>query len=196
VNELLYLLYDAGLVPDFEPVLTPAATIRTGAGDKPRPRMLRRLDPATLADFTSVEQPSAFIDGAYARVIATLRGPAYTIDMLQIAERIVADGTQHYEQFRDLSSVLSAYDGVADGQPVCPYLRNVRPGSPDEAREGLALFNTILAELSAGYRDMSLRKYAGAGQHIPAARAAMAKLLEVADRLAAAGIGMPFWPSP
>ena len=63
------------------------------------------------------------------------------------------------------------------------------------ANEGLDLFDTILAELNTAYQDMSLRKYAEAGQHVLQARAAMAKLLDVGDRLAAAGIGIPFWPS-
>jgi len=60
----------------------------------------------------------------------------------------------------------------------------------------LTLYDTIRAELAAGYQDMSLRKYADAGQHVLAARAAMTKLLEVGDRLAAEHIGIPFWPRP
>ncbi len=196
VNEMLWLLHDAKLLPDFEPVLTPAEWVRISAGGDRRRRMLRRLEPATLDDFIAVERPSGMIDGAYARVIATLRQPAYPKDLLQIGERVVADGTQHYQQFRDLRSVLGAYNGTANGKPVYPYLRDVEPGSAEQAAEGLTLYDTIRAELAAGYQDMSLRKYADAGQHVLAARAAMTKLLEVGDRLAAEHIGIPFWPSP
>ena len=196
VNEILWQLHDAKLLPDFEPALTPAEWVRTTPTGKRRRRALRRLEPATLEDFIAVEQPSGTIDGAYARVVATLRQPAYPKDVLQIAERIVADGTQHYEQFRNLQSVLQAYDGTVDGKPVYPYLRKVEPGSPQQAAEGVVLYDTIRAELATGYRDMSLRKFADAGQHVLAARAAMAKLLDVADQLAAKGIGIPFWPSP
>lgn len=194
VNEMLWLLHDAKLLPDFEPVLTPAEWVRISADGDRRRRMLRRLEPATLDDFIAVERPSGMIDGAYARVIATLRQPAYPKDLLQIGERIVADGTQHYEQFRDLQVVLQAYDGTVDGRPVYPYLREVEPGSAQQAAEALALYATIRAELTVGYQDMSLRKFADAGQHVLAARAAMTKLLEVGDRLAAGHIGIPFWP--
>jgi hypothetical protein len=43
---------------------------------------------------------------------------------------------------------------------------------------------------------MSLRKYTQAGQHVRNAREAMDKLLDAGDGLAAAGIGIPFWPPP
>jgi ferritin-like protein len=196
-NEMLWLLHDAKLIPNFTPVLSPAALVRMGADGKPRPRQLRRLERAALDDFIAVEQPSGFINGAYAKAIATLKQPIYPKNILQISERIVADGTQHYEQFRDVAEVLRAYEGTdAEGKPVYPYLRDVRVGSPAEAKEGLALFNTILGELNTAYQDMSLRNYAEAGQHVLQARAAMAKLLDAGDRLAAAGIGIPFWPPP
>src|SRR5262245_1658965 len=196
-NEILWLLHEAKLIPDFKPVLSPALFVRVSQDGKPRPRQLRRLEHATLDDFIAVERPSGYINGAYAKAIATLRQPLYPKDILQISERIVADGTQHFEQFRDLSEVLRAYDGTdAKGEPVYPYLRPVKVGSPAEAKDGLDLFNTILGELDLGYRNMSQRKYTQAGQHVRNAREAMDKLLDVGDRLAAAKIGIPFWPPP
>jgi hypothetical protein len=194
VNEILWLLYAAGLVPDFQPILTPATSVRTSAAGGPRPRQLRRLETGTLDDFIAVERPSGFIDGAYARVVATLRQPRYPSDLLQIGERLVSDGVQHYQQFRELNEVLRAYDSTDSvGKPVYPYLRAVQLGTPTEAKQGLDLYKTIIAELSLAYRDMSLRMYADGGQHILSARSAMATLLDVGDRLAADGIGIPFF---
>src|SRR5262249_36859867 len=45
--------------------------------DKTRDAALRPLTPEVIDDFIAVEHPSAFIDGAYASVITTLRGSEY-----------------------------------------------------------------------------------------------------------------------
>src|SRR5262249_13205816 len=45
--------------------------------DKTRDADLRPLTPEVIDDFIAVEHPSAFIDGAYASVITTLRGSEY-----------------------------------------------------------------------------------------------------------------------
>ena len=49
---------------------------------------------------------------------------------MQIGERVVADGTQHYQQFRDLRSVLGAYDGTAGGM----YVRTPAGGHRNDDR--------------------------------------------------------------
>ncbi|MBV8409487.1 MAG: hypothetical protein JOY64_17805 [Alphaproteobacteria bacterium] len=193
-NELLWLLHQAEFVRDFEPVLTPAKRVRVSANGKSRRRMLRRLEPATLDDFIAIERPSGFIDGAYARTVATLRQPGYPKDLLQMSERIVADGMQHYQQFCDLRSVLRAYEGTdAAGKPVYPYLRDVEVASDADAADALALYGKIRDELSVAYQRMSSQNYPEAGALVLSARAAMAELLEVGDKLAARGIGIPFW---
>lgn len=196
VNQLLWLLYQARFVKEFSPVLTPAEYIPTNANDEPRKRCLRRLTPDTLADFIAIEHPSGRLDGAYARTVATLRQPYYQAHegLLQIAERVVADGVEHYQQLKDLNTVLQAYKGASeDGSAVYPYLRKLELGSEVQAREALELYRNILKDLEGAYGNLSTHGYAAAGHGVGSARAAMTKLLTVGDGLAAKGIGIPFW---
>ena len=73
-NELLWRLYQEKLVPgNYVPVLTAARDIPQSAKKVQRPLEMRRLEPQTLQDFIDIERPSGAIDGAYARIIATLR---------------------------------------------------------------------------------------------------------------------------
>ena len=72
---------------------------------------LRPLTPLVIDDFIAVEHPSAFIDGAYARVITTLREPEYPAHLVEIALRIAADGLQHEKRFREIKSALDVLPG-------------------------------------------------------------------------------------
>jgi hypothetical protein len=109
-NQLLWTLAQRGLIAHRQPVLTPGATVPTAAGK--RPRALRPLEPDVLADFVAVERPSGTLDGAYARVIATLaRG--YPETLLQLARQIVAGGMEHFTRFSEIANVLGAWSAPA-----------------------------------------------------------------------------------
>jgi hypothetical protein len=228
-NQLLWELYDARLIPSYEPVLQPAKWIpaatsksRSGsagagqvvrqpamglaeasatfkvqqgqtsaAGGRWRERSLRPLTPAALADFIAVEHPSGDIDLNYSRVVATLKlKDEYPDHMAEIAERIVKDGMDHFSRFRDIQGVLST-SYRKDDPP--PYLRHIRIGSEGETKEALDLFDRIVANLKAAYADEAQGAHDRSSPHITAARDEMNRLLDVGEKLAAGGIGIPFW---
>jgi hypothetical protein len=228
-NQLLWELFDARLIPSYEPVLQPARWIpaatdettpgraRAGqprqpamglAGDmsgafkgqqgrtstatwRRRERALRPLTRAALADFIAVEHPSGDLDLSYSRVVATLKlKDEYPDHMVEIAERIVKDGMDHFNRFRDIRGVLSTTYGK-DEPP--PYLRQIRIGSEVETKEALDLFEQILRNLRIAYSDEAQGAHDRSSPHITAARNEMNRLLEVGEKLAAGGIGIPFW---
>lgn len=192
VNQLLWGLYQAGLIEYYQPVLIPATEIPIGRHDKPRPRQLRRLTLETLDDFIKVEKPSGFIEGAYARVVATLRQPQYEHlnHLYELASRIDTDGVQHFSQFHDIKKALKAYP--KDRSDL--YLRQVRVGRQDEAREALILYNDIiLPQLYKAYSSFSDKHFHAGGEQTHSAREAMTRLNQIGDEMARQGIGIPFW---
>lgn len=191
VNILLWELNRLGHSPSYAPVLDLAAKVPSGK-QKERMRALRPLLPEVLDDFIAVEAPSGTIDGAYARVIATLRNAAlYPPRLLQIAERIISDGVEHEQRFIDVQRVVRSYAGIAPP----PYLRTVRPGSAGEpgVAEALEHYRLIRSNLEIAYSATSLGNVAVSGQHVTSARVSMNRLLEMGDELAKRGIGIPFW---
>lgn len=205
VNQLLWGLYNApglGLPPDgYRPILTPAKEIPTIRADKEktpgspaqqvRPRQLRPLFPETLDDFIAVEAPSGFIDGAYARVVATLRQKEYPDHLYELAVRIDSNGMEHYSRFRDIKKALEVYQSA---EPKYPYLRNVTIGTPEQAKAALAQYGgVILPHLRDAYMDFSNDEFEQGGTVTQVARTAMTQLNQIADQLAAEGIGVPFW---
>ncbi len=193
-NQLLWELYEHGLVPSYEPVLEPALKVPTSPGET-RDRSLRRLEPLVLDDFIAVERPSNFIDGAYARVIVTLRQKEYPPHMVQLAERIASDGMQHESRFRYIKHVLNAYKAAA---PDFPYLRPLTPAAPDDpaVEDALRLYEIIRKGLDAAYREAARGDFAQSGEGVVDARTAMNQLRDLGEELAAKGIGIPFWPPP
>ena len=76
-----------------------------------RAELLRPLDPEAQQDFIAIEHPSGFIDGAYARVAATLdQTEIYPAHMVQLAERIVSDGVQHEVRCITIKGALRPYE--------------------------------------------------------------------------------------
>jgi hypothetical protein len=189
-NELLWLLYDAKLVPSYEPVLHPAKKLPDGHGGF-RDRALRPLTPETLLAFIAIEKPSGYIDGAYARVVATLANPIYPAHAIALAKRIDADGILHFSRFREIATALESYAGAT---PRLPYLRDVHLGTPSQAAAALACYQTIRDDLGRAYRDLAAGQFAASAPQVDAARTTMHELLGIADALAAQGIGVPFWP--
>jgi hypothetical protein len=192
-NQLLWELADRRLIPPgkYGPQLGVAQTIPVSAqgGKAGRPRALRPLTREVLADFVAVEQPSGFIEGQYARVTATLRQPAYPDALYQLASRIVNEGMDHFERFRDIGLVLRQYP---DATP--PYLRAVTLARPDDpaVKDAMTLYQTIISELTAAYATGRVEERSKVIQ----ARDAMTKLNTLADDLAGRGIGIPFFQPP
>ncbi|HRI63412.1 MAG TPA: ferritin-like domain-containing protein [Polyangium sp.] len=188
-NQLLWELWDAKLIPSYEPVLTPAKYIPNGKKGA-RPAELRRLDNETLDSFISAEAPSGAIDGAYSRVVATLKQSEYPAHMAELAIRIDTDGTTHYSRFRDIKNVLRAYK---DATPQYPYLRKINIGTRKETQEVLALYEGLRANLAIAYRDDAQNAFDKSAKFVLAARLAMITLDSKADDLASQGTGVPFF---
>ncbi len=189
-NELLWRLYQEKLVPgNYVPVLTAARDIPQPAKKVRRPLEMRRLEPQTLQDFIDIERPSGAIDGAYARVIATLRSDMrYPIQMQQLAERIANDGMGHERQFLDMRAVLRRMPGESS------YLRELKRADPGDPTIATAMrhFRNIKSELDTAFRSGADRDLPAMGKSLNAARDLMDKLLAETDRLALTGVGFPY----
>jgi len=156
--------------------------------DKTRKRQLRPLEPDVLQDFVSVEQPSGFLDGQYARVLATLREKKYPDTLAQLAARIIGDGMDHFTRFRDIQGVLQKYKKPQD------YLRNVVPAPEGHplGDKALQLYGNIINELRAAYDKGDMED----AIHIANARALMFELDGAARKLASEGFGVRFFTTP
>jgi Ferritin-like len=189
-NELLWRLYQEKLLPgDYEPVLTPARDIPQPAKSVRRPLAMRRLEPQTLEDFIDVERPSGVIDGAYARIITTLRtDKRYPTQMQQLAERIANDGMAHERHFLDMRSVLRRLPGESS------YLRELTRADPADPTIATAMahFLNIKSELAQAFRSGAGRDLPAMGKSLNAARDLMDKLLAETDTLALDGVGFPY----
>jgi hypothetical protein len=183
-NQLLWSLAQAGFVPPQPPVLTPGLKVPTQNGE--RDRQLRPLTLDALKDFVAAEQPSGTLDGAYSRVVATLRS-GYPENLLQLARQIVADGMDHYNRFREIVAVLRQWP-VMSGDPA-PWLRSIVPATPQQAAGALGFYRGILAELASAYQRGDMEDAAA----ILDSRRKMIALNDEAERLAANGLGIPFF---
>jgi hypothetical protein len=207
VNELLWMLYDHKLIKGkYAPVLVPAKYIPdpkhiAGAKDiadakqTPDPpkgfrdRALRGLKPATLDDFIAVEYPSGFIDGAYARVVATLRDTkTYPVHMIETAQRIVSDGTKHFSRFQEIKAAFKLYPDAET-----PYLRKLREGTTQETSDAGDRLKIIIDHIRSAYEDGAQGNLARSGPEIVTARTAMNELFDIGERLAKQGLGIPFF---
>jgi hypothetical protein len=184
-NHLLWGLADAIGHP-FEPaIVPPALELPAPPGGAPRPAQLAPLTLNTLALFVDIERSSAFIDGQYARVTATLRQPGYPTHLYQLASNIAEEGEEHFLNFKDLQRLLSPY---GDNDPV--YLRPVSPADPaqPDVRAALDTYRHILTLLETGYQLGDRQNQ----QALAEARIAMFALQSRAEQLAQQGHGIPF----
>lgn len=185
-NHLLWGL--AGTIghPYQPAVVPPALALPAPPGGVPRPAQLAPLTLDTLALFVDIERSSAYIDGQYARVTATLRQPGYPAHLYQLASNIAEEGEEHFLYFRDLQLLLSPY-----GQRDPVYLRPVRPGDPAHPDIGAALddYRHILTLLETGYQLGDRQNQ----QALAQARTAMFALQTRAEQLAQQGHGIPFF---
>ena len=158
-----------------------------GADTGWRDRALRPLSRDVQQDFINIEHPSAFIDGAYARVVATLRKPEYPPNLVELAQRIVSDGVQHESRFNTIKAALAPFD---EGQ----YLRpDFKPGQPNDVLTALGLRDSIIKALNDAYAAAGNERFAECAKHIADARETMNKLLLEGERLAKDKIGIPFF---
>jgi hypothetical protein len=138
-----------------------------------------------LADFIAIERPSGSLDGAYARVVATLSS-GFPESMLQLGRQIVADGVDHYNRFREIAAVLRAWPTSPAPEP---WLRPIATGTSTQASGALTLYGNVIAALRAAYQNGDMED---AGS-ILKARQNMEALDTEAEQLARAGIGIPFF---
>jgi hypothetical protein len=164
-----------------------------------RPAELRPLDRQTLDDFIAVEHPSAFIDGAYATVIATLSKKGYPAYMVELAWRIAGDGVLHEQRFREIRNALSVFfdvrgEGGAANEEL-PYLRKgFREASPAEAERAREPLSIIKKSLHDAYISAAQNQLAQSAVDVTHARQAMNDLLKIAEDLAdKRNLGLPFF---
>ena len=163
-----------------------------------RPAELRALDKDTLDDFIAVEHPSAFIDGAYARVIATLSRDDYPTYMVELAWRIAGDGVLHEQRFREIRNALSLFFDLRDpdgNRPQLPYLRTgFREASLQEAARARGPLSIIKNNLRDAYVFAAQNQLEQSAVNVTHARQAMNDLLHLVEDLAdQRNIGVPFF---
>jgi hypothetical protein len=184
VNLLLRKLADMGIGAPYQPALGVATQIPTSTPGTTRPAALRPLVYATVADFEAVESPTGGLDGAYARVRATLEAPEFGGELYDIASRIVDDGVDHYSSFRRMAMIVDVYD-----QPAPPHLR---PGFALAARDQPAVAGALQAQ--RGIMSLLSVGYGGDRSQTVQARSLMLNELErLIDSAARRGFGVPFF---
>lgn len=194
-NQILWEMHRHGLIAEYQPAVTPATRIPRPHDGEPilvgsRPSALRPLTPNVLADFIAVEQPSGFIDGAYARVVTTLKQPEYPAHLYQLAVRIDTDGVDHFSRLQEAARIFGRYD-VPD-MPH-PYLRDLRLGTVEETSAALDLYDSILEGVQQGFASVHAGQYSTAEQDQICARDLMTKLQAESEALAHRGIGVPYF---
>ena len=192
VNQLLWVLDRNGCFPKgshYRPVVTWSTRLEFAKLDVE----LLPLTPKTLENFIKVERPSGLLDAAYRRCIATLRQDGYPKEALEIAMRIDADGTDHFQRFGNVRRILSAYGGSGE---TYPYLRTITMTSGPQTKKALKLFGMIRKSIHDAYAAESAGGYVRAEQHITNARQIMLKFRAEAETLAANGFGIPLLDAP
>jgi len=183
-NQLIWELEHAGLTTKkFGPSLNRALKVPGINGE--RQSELRPMTQDVLKDFIAVEKPSGTLDGAYAEVLVTLRQPKYPVAMEQLAERILADGMQHFTRFREIERVLTPF---AAGNPP-RYLQTIVKATPAEGKAAVDLYGTIMMDLSNAYESGDMED----AVQIANARVRMFALRDAADALAKVGKGVPYF---
>jgi hypothetical protein len=160
------------------------------AGGQQRSKALRPLTADVLDDFIAVEVPSGTLDGEYAEVVSTLRDQTkYPQELAQLAERIIADGMEHYSRFREIRITLRPFFA---GNPL-PYLVNLQPADPGNAlaKKAVGAYRQILTDLGNAYASGDAEDFG----NIAAARSLMFQLDTLANQLAAGNppLGIPFF---
>jgi hypothetical protein len=190
VNQLLWELDHRRITSQrFGPSLGLIDQVPTADG-KMRSKALRPLTSNVLDDFIAVEAPSGTLDGEYAEVVSTLRDQRkYPEELAQLAERIVADGMEHYSRFREIRITLQPFFA---GNPP-PYLVELTPADPANglAKQAFNAYQQILADLAKAYAKGDAEDFG----NIAAARSLMFQLDDLANQLAGQvpPLGVPYF---
>jgi hypothetical protein len=189
-NQLLWELHRHAPIGPYAPVLRQATRVPAGDG-RSRHHRLRRLTPAVLDGFVEIERPRGLIDGAYGRVIATLRqeDTDYPPHMAELAEKIASDGMLHESQFLQIRSALKTYYQAG---PPYPYLRKIRLGTLNQTKEASLIFGRIVRNLTVAYTHIAAGTLTRSARYVAQARTAMDDLMAVGEDYAARGIGIRF----
>ena len=149
--------------------------------------LLAPLTLTTVGKFIEIERSSAYIDGQYARVTATLKQPGYPPSLFELASTIANEGEEHFLDFCDIRRALTQYGSE---NPV--YLRPMTAGDPatnPDVQAALDTYRAMLADLETGY---TAPKASDQAMALGQARAKMFELSEQAEALAASDTGIPF----
>lgn len=193
-NQILWELYEAGLLKgSYSPILVPATKLPINKDPNTWPnRQVSPLTKKTLEQYIKVEHPAGFIDSTYSRVVATLDLPIYPKHISELASRIVTDGIQHYNHFREIQLTLKPYQEK-------DYLREIVPGPPEDPGDkeiydkALAHYGQVISNLFKAYSSDYRKDLEMASRHIAMARSEMVALSDAAETLARKGIGIK-WP--
>lgn len=150
-----------------------------------RPAQERDLK-AGISDFVAAELPSGTLSGKYAGILALLKHGwpkpgAVRPDLVELTERIVSDGIDHYARFREIESMLNR----PGGDRLVKKLNKLKPES-SEFRRALKLYTTVIDNLTTNFAAHANTKA------IDAAQRAMLKLDSYAKDLAKRGKAIPF----
>jgi hypothetical protein len=192
VNQLLWVLDHNGFFPkgrQYRPVVVWSTRLEFAKLDVE----LLPLTPKTVENFIKIERPNGLLDAAYRRCIATLRQDGYPKEALEIAMRIDADGTDHFQRFVNVRRILAAYNGSDESYP---YLRTITKTSGTKTKKALELFGVVRKSINDAYAAEAARDYKRAEQHITDARQIMLKFRAEAENLAAKGVGVPLLDAP
>ncbi|MFM0670229.1 ferritin-like domain-containing protein [Paraburkholderia sediminicola] len=188
VNQLLADIAASDLIRGWQyvPAVRPPALVIPAAGRVPEQHaMLAPLDGKLIELFISIEEPSGYIDGRYARATATLLRPEYPRHLYEAASTIARDGEQHFLKFRDIALIARGYGNT---QP--PYQRPVKPGDPADpaVKSALDLYVKIADGLFKGYTPGPIDNRVSLAE----ARKLMFDLDQAAEALALKNIGVPY----
>ena len=145
----------------------------------------RPIDEA-IADFVAAELPSGTLHGKYARILVVLKhGWPLTgevrPDLVELVERIAAEGVEHYSRFREIQALVNG----PGGRNLVKDLKKLDHNSV-EYEHARDLYRKVIDGLLQAYGPQ------GDGKTPDASRQAMKKLDEFARDLAMAGWAIPF----
>jgi hypothetical protein len=186
VNLVLYKL-DEHVGDASKPTVAPPATSLPKPGDQPsEPAKLEPLTRETVKRFLDIERSSAYIDGQYSQVAATLRGSGYPPRLYELASTIADEGEEHFLNFTSIHALLKS---TYRTHPV--YLRPIEEGDPahPDIQAALEIYKRIVTDLTTGYDRGDVNNQ----RKLITARDDMYELKKIAEHLAKDNnIGIPF----
>jgi hypothetical protein len=197
VNQLLWELLHAGYIKDFTPKLQVATHVPDDKASM-RPVAMMPLDQA-ITNFIDAEVASGTVEGAYAKVYATLRH-GYPPSLAELSSRIIADGVSHFTRFREILAILRYHADPQDvatawkgaGFLVPDLVHNISVSVPTRPQfnKVKSLYVEMIDHLQKAYRFGN----ADDRVEIAAARKAMMDLDTESRRLAGTHppLGIPF----